>query len=176
MVRTHIFQSILLCIWFTATEQPKDSEVSLKISVYNILQAPVKFSRGSFFKSLPEDVPVGSSVFRAVATRSGSDTGIEYSIIGGNFEHAFKINSNSGAVSLAKTLDNESTQNYRLIIRATFKFSDGSTPDATAEVIGQVAVQDVNDNTPKFLLYSDPTQLAVESYTLSGTTVMTVIS
>ena len=74
---------------------------------------------------------------------------------------------------MAKALDFETKEDYKLIIRATFS-SPGNVPDVTAEVTGEVTVTDVNDNKPRFLLYQSVTRIAIDSYTPSGTTVFQV--
>lgn len=146
----------------------------LKISVHSTPFVAVEFNSPSYSASLPEDSPVDdSTVFTASASRPGSRT-LEYSIVGGNFDSTFKINSANGKVTLAKSLDYETVKSFKLIIRATFKFSDGSSPDVTAETEGVVTVIDTNDNSPRFLVYQSPTKIAIESYTPSGTEVIQV--
>jgi len=154
----------------------KEVEVPLKISVHSTPFVAVEFSSSSYRASVSEDSPVDdSTVFTASASRPGSDAGtLEYSIVGGNFDSTFKINSANGRVTLAKSLDYETLKSFKLIIRATFKFSGGSSPDVTAETEGVVSVKDANDNSPRFLVYQSPTRIAVESYTPSGTEVMQV--
>ena len=146
----------------------------LKISVHSTPFVAVEFNSPSYSTSLPEDSPVDdSTVFTASASRPGSGT-LEYSIVGGNLDSTFKINSANGKVTLAKSLDYETVKSFKLIIRATFKFSDGSSPDVTAETEGVVTVKDTNDNSPRFLIYQSPTKIAIESYTPSGTEVIQV--
>lgn len=177
---THIGAKwVLIYVYFpshTGTDPQQESEVSLKISVQRTPFVPVEFGSNSYLQSLTEDATVGASVFTVSASRSGSDSGtLTYSIVGGNLDNAFKIDTSSGKVTLAKNLDYETTKKYNLIIRATFDFSDGNIPDVAAEVTGQVTVQDVNDNSPRFLLYNRPTKIAIENYTPSATEVMKVI-
>ena len=148
--------------------------MSLKISVHSTPYTAVEFTSTSYLQSLAEDASIGSSVFTVTASRSGSNTGMKYSIVGGDFDSTFKIDSNNGKVTLAKSLDYETVTSYKLIIRATFKSSDGGVPDATAEIAGEVTVEDVNDNSPRFLLYGSITRIAIESYTPSATKVIQV--
>ena len=154
----------------------KEIEVPLKILAHSTPFVAVEFSSSSYRASIPEDSPVDdSTVFTASASRPGSDAGtLQYSIVGGNFDSTFEINSANGKVTLAKSLDYETVKSFKLIIRATFKFSDGSSPDVTAETEGVVTVKDANDNSPRFLVYQSPTKIAVESYTPSGTEVIQV--
>lgn len=160
---------------FPGNNQLKESEVPLKISVHSTPFVAVQFNSASYRKSLAENSPVGSTVFTVSASRPGSDAGtLKYSIVGGDVDSTFNINSNNGKVTLAKSLDYETVKSYKLIVRATFEFSGGGIPDVTAEVAGQVTVQDINDNSPRFLVYQSPTRITIESYTPSATEVMQV--
>lgn len=148
----------------------------LKISVHSTPFVAVEFNSPSYRASLPEDSPVDdSTVFTASASLPGSEAGtLQYSIVGGNFDSTFKINSANGKVTLAKSLDYETVKSFKLIIRAIFKFSDVSSPDVTAETEGMVTITDINDNSPRFLVYQSPTKIAIEGYTPSATEVMQV--
>ena len=139
----------------------------------NPLFVPVTFESASYSKSLPEDAPIGSTVFTVKASRSGSDVGIKYSLVGRGSTNNFKINPDSGTITLAQGLDYETITSYNLIIRATLP-SSNNVPDVTADVSGDVTVTDVNDNSPRFLLYQSVVQIAIESYTPSATTVVQV--
>ena len=148
--------------------------MTVKVSVLSDPFSPVQFESSSYSKTLPEDATKGSTIFIVKASRSGSESGITYSIVGGDPDKTFKIDdSNSGIITLAKALDFETKEDYKLIIRATFS-SPGNVPDVTAEVTGEVTVTDVNDNKPRFLLYQSVTRIAIDSYTPSGTTVFQV--
>ena len=123
---------------------------------------PLAFEAPSYFKSLAEDVAVSTAVFKVKASRSEGDKPIQYSIVGGNADNVFTVDLNSGQVALAKKLDYETSKKHKLVIRATLP-SSNSVPDLTAEVRGEVNVEDVNDNKPNFLLYKSLTQLAIDS-------------
>ena len=163
----------MLSLGYTGPEK-KWNKVSVKVSVLSDPFSPVQFESSSYSKTLPEDASKGSTIFIVKASRSGSESGITYSIVGGDPGKTFKIDdSNRGNITLAKALDYESKKNYKLIIRATFS-SPGNVPDVTAEVTGEVTVTDVNDNKPRFLLYKSVTRIAIDSYSPSGTTVFQV--
>ena len=163
----------MLSLGYTGPEK-KWNKVSVKVSVLSDPFSHVQFESSSYSKTLPEDATKGSTIFIVKASRSGSESGITYSIVGGDPDKTFKIDdSKSGNITLAKALDYESKKNYKLIIRATFS-SPGNVPDVTAEVTGEVTVTDVNDNKPRFLLYKSVTRIAINSYTPSGSTVFQV--
>ena len=163
----------MLSLGYTGPEK-KWNKVSVKVSVLSDPFSPVQFESSSYSKTVLEDATKGSKIFIVKASRSGSESGITYSIVGGDPDKTFKIDdSNSGIITLAKALDFETKEDYKLIIRATFS-SPGNVPDVTAEVTGEVTVTDVNDNKPRFLLYKSVTRIAINSYTPSGTTVFQV--
>ena len=163
----------MLSLGYTGPEK-KWNKVPVKVSVLSDPFSPVQFESSSYSKTLPEDAAKSSTIFIVKASRSGSESGMTYSIISGDPDKTFKIDdSTSGIITLAKALDYESKKNFKLIIRATFS-SPGNVPDVTAEVTGEVTVTDVNDNKPRFLLYQSVTRIAIDSYTPSGTTVFQV--
>ena len=106
------------------TDQPKESEVSLKVSVLSVPFVPLAFQAPSYFKTLAEDVAVSTAVFKVKASRSEGDKPIQYSIVGGNADNVFTIDSNNGQVALAKKLDYETTKKHKLVIRATLPSSN----------------------------------------------------
>ena len=90
--------------------------------------------------SLAESVSSGTSV----ATASGSDvdasTTLTYSITAGNDAGKFAINSSTGAITTAATLDYETTTSYTL----TVQVSDGSLTATTNQVVN---ITDVAETT-----------------------------
>ena len=88
-----------------------------------------------------------TEVFTVEATDddSGSNAVITYAITGGSLQ-AFNIDQTTGVVTLAKTLDRETTPRYNLVIRAT----DGGEPSKQNETTVIINIVDVNDNPPVF--------------------------
>ncbi|CAG9865049.1 unnamed protein product [Phyllotreta striolata] len=121
------------------------SKIELIISDLND-NAPL-FSLPYYSISLPEDVEVGILVTKIHA--SDADVGInrkvKYSFIDSFHDH-FRIESDSGIVTLAKPLDRELRAMYNLTIQAT----DQGAPQLTSTVQLVVNVQDINDNPPEF--------------------------
>lgn len=66
-----------------------------------------------------------------------------YSIIGGDQWRVFQIDENTGIITTAKRIDREKQSDYRLTVVARAGFQYGT---ATVDI----AVQDVNDNPPRF--------------------------
>ena len=80
--------------------------------------------------SIAENISSGSSVVTMSATDSNSDT-ITYSISSGNDAGKFTINSSTGAITTAASLDYETTTSYTLVIAA----SDGTLTTTTSKTI-----------------------------------------
>ena len=90
--------------------------------------------------SLAESVSSGTSV----ATASGSDAddsaSLTYSITSGNDAGKFAINSSTGAITTAATLDYETTTSYTLAVQV----SDGTATATTNQVVN---ITDVDETT-----------------------------
>lgn len=71
---------------------------------------------------------------------------LRYSLIGGNTQGHFVIDSLNGDVAVVQPLDFETTRSYRLVIRA----QDGGNPSRSNTTQLLVNVRDVNDNAPRF--------------------------
>lgn len=106
--------------------------------------------------SIPENSPNDHEVARVIATRSGSSSGIVYSIINGNDGSPFKINRQSGVVTVANTalLDFERLRYFRIQVIASLESI--SSPNAYLTL--NVYLLDVNDNRPLF----NPADISVQ--------------
>ena len=66
---------------------------------------------------------------------------------GGNFNHVtFQVNSSTGEIHLAQSLDRERDHEYQLVLVA----QDGGNPGRSARVPIHIEILDVNDNDPVF--------------------------
>ena len=77
---------------------------------------------------------------------SGENAAIVYAIVAGNDGAVFSVNETTGEVFVSGQLDYETVQSYTLRVNA----SDKGLPSRTGSCLVQVAVTDVNDNTPVF--------------------------
>ena len=97
-----------------------------------------------------EDAPVGSIVFNLSATDGdeGLAGSVRYDIIHGNHDNIFILNSTTGSVTLASSLDYESISFYEFVVMAT----DMATPTSLMNYTNVlVHVIDINDNPPRFV-------------------------
>lgn len=105
------------------------------------------FSVPLYMFALKEDSEVGTLVQKVHATDLdiGVNRKIKYSFVDSHRDH-FRIASDSGIITLAKSLDREEKAVYDLKVMA----SDQGVPKQSSVVSFIVNVQDVNDNPPEF--------------------------
>lgn len=110
--------------------------------------APVFIPHFLSLAPLPEDITVGTSVARLVASDSdsGQNRDITYSLSeDSDPEWLFTIDQ-SGVLSVARTLDRERIPQHHLVVIAT----DHGVPPLTGSATVQLSLLDVNDNGPEF--------------------------
>lgn len=146
-------------------DPPLTSNAVLVIYVIDVNDHHPIFSQESYQASVYENFTVNSTILRVHARDldSSSAGGIVYSLNDGNDNNTFLLNSSSGEVKLARSLDFEETKHYLLVVKATDTF----LPNDTLDVIGaandsnasisffsfanvSLSVLDVNDNPPRF--------------------------
>ncbi|XP_069711082.1 protocadherin-23 [Phaenicophaeus curvirostris] len=98
---------------------------------------------------------------------SGLNGEIEYSILSGNENTAFLIDSTQGILATDAVLDHESTSYYRLVVQA----ADKGSQRLSATSIVQIQVLDVNDNAP---VVQPPGEVEVPENAVPGYTVTQV--
>ncbi|NXO75550.1 PCDG7 protein, partial [Sitta europaea] len=113
--------------------------------------APV-FSQAEYTVRVPEDVPVGSVLL--TLTAADADEGlygrVKYSIqkITERAAQIFQLDSDTGAITLLRSLDFEEGDSYELDVQGW----DGGGLSDTAKIL--ITVTDVNDNAPKLTVSS----------------------
>ncbi|XP_064244249.1 protocadherin gamma-A12-like [Passer domesticus] len=128
--------------------------------------APV-FSQAEYTVRVPEDVPVGSVIIAVTAT--DADEGVN-----GHVKYSFKkitekalkifyLDSESGEITLLRSLDFEEGTSYELEVQAR----DGAGLSDTAEVA--ITVTDINDNAPEISVRSALSEISEDAP--SGTVV-----
>ncbi|XP_077987373.1 protocadherin Fat 4-like [Glandiceps talaboti] len=130
---------------------PLSATATVEIEILPYNEHTPHFTQGAtYVENINEDAALGDNVGQVVATDgddSDHDDGqIEYSIIDGNAQQRFYINPSTGWVRVKQSLDRETTDYYRLVIRGTDK---GTLPNPLYEdAIFDVYIDDVNDNEP----------------------------
>jgi len=86
-------------------------------------------------------------VLMVVFFLSGINRKIKYHLVEGSEPAPFRISSDSGIVTLTKTLDRETTDSYNVTVEAR----DQGTPQLWTRANLVISVLDVNDNPPEFV-------------------------
>ena len=109
---------------------------------------PPEFASKYYFASIGEGVETGTDVVRVMATSrdTGVNADISYSIVGGNEQRKFTIDSLSGLVSVSGQIDYERAKEYFLTIQAR----DGGSPPLSNHATVNITIMDTNDNSPIF--------------------------
>ena len=91
------------------------------------------FEESEYTFEVAEDASDGDAVGTVSATHPDDDT-IEFSIKSGNTGNAFAISTSSGAITVAGTLDYETTPSYTLTVQAEDDDADTDTAEVTITV------------------------------------------
>ncbi|XP_061519659.1 DE-cadherin [Anopheles gambiae] len=135
----------------------------IKISDKNDHQP--KFVKDHFVaENVPEDANINTVVIEVTALDQDTASLITYSIIEGNVGDAFKIDENTGRISVNSRLDYETIREYMLIVQA----DDGIFQDnATVSI----KIENVNDNPPRFI---DLRNVTIQEETIPPGCIMTI--
>ena len=106
------------------------------------------FSQDTYVAKVSESAEPGTEVKAVFA--SDADTGdngaVSYSIVSGNRDRAFSVNSSTGVVTLERPLDREAAADYVLTVEAR----DGGAADQLSSAASLIViVADENDNAPR---------------------------
>ncbi|XP_053663837.1 DE-cadherin-like [Anopheles marshallii] len=115
-------------------------------------------------ENVPEDANINTVVTEVTAIDQDIASIITYSIIEGNVGDAFKIDENTGRISVNSRLDYETIRSYQLIVQA----DDGIFQDnATVSI----KIENVNDNPPRFI---DLRNVTIQEETIPPGCIMTI--
>ncbi|MCI4376456.1 hypothetical protein PGIGA_G00188630 [Pangasianodon gigas] len=107
-------------------------------------QSPPRFPLTTYNLEISEAMRIGAILLNLQAIDRELDP-ITYRILSGDPQQMFNLSQTIGLLILAKALDRETIDQYRLIVTAT----DGQ-PGGTSTATVNVVVTDVNDNDPTF--------------------------
>lgn len=134
------------------------AEVSVNLQVQDVNDNPPIFQDSQYRAVLSETSAVGTPALQVIATDQDSirNNIVHYRILsnGKNSTDYFHIDSGSGLILTARTLDHELVDKFVFTVRAT----DNGFPALSSEVLVTVVVNDINDNPPVF------NQLIYEAY------------
>ncbi|KAH3880457.1 hypothetical protein DPMN_004371, partial [Dreissena polymorpha] len=127
------------------TDSVHTATISVGITISDVNEASPVFDPSSYTNNIAEDTILGASVITVTATDADTADKFVYSIISGNNDNKFVIDSDTGIIRVAGELDADSPTTYTLVVAAN---EVATTNSATASVT--ITVSDANDNTPKF--------------------------
>ncbi|XP_016148523.1 protocadherin-15-like [Sinocyclocheilus grahami] len=107
-------------------------------------QSPPRFPQQTYNLEISEGMRIGAILLNLQATDRELDP-ITYQIQSGDPQHVFNLSRTIGLLLLAKPLDRETIDQYRLIVTA----SDGH-PGGISTATVSIVITDVNDNDPSF--------------------------
>ncbi|KAJ8015146.1 hypothetical protein DPEC_G00023120 [Dallia pectoralis] len=144
---------------------------SVRVSVLSNNDRPPAFLNRDYGVTVSEDVTVGTQVLRVYAAGGDPEVPAEitYSVVNGNEQRMFSINSHTGDIFVTTGLDYEACHAHYLTVQASAN-DTGRSDIATVTVY----LTDVNDNAPVFSreMYS----AVISEDTDMGLTVVTVMA
>ncbi|KAA0709829.1 Protocadherin Fat 4 [Triplophysa tibetana] len=154
---------------------PRSTSIPVIIYVRDFNDNPPVFTPGDIFKSIPENLPLSTSVMTVTAHDTDADINgeLEYSIVqqtprGGHF----RIDRTSGVIYTNREIDREFSNLFELTVKAT----DQAVPvEFRRFALKNVTVwlTDQNDNVPVFISQN---ALVAESNIVMGSILTTVVT
>ncbi|XP_055033441.2 protocadherin Fat 4 [Misgurnus anguillicaudatus] len=131
-------------------EPPLSSTMEVTMIVLDVNDNTPSFSQNIYDIELEENTLTGTDVLQVFASDAdeGTNGQIRFSIVTGNVNSDFRIDSVTGVISVAKLLDRETQPSYSLVVQAADRGSSPRTDRSTVNVV----LLDVNDCVPTFEL------------------------
>ncbi|XP_060803701.1 protein dachsous [Amyelois transitella] len=127
---------------------PLRGTMTVNITILDVNDNPPIFAESAYSATIPENATVGTTVLKVFATDAdaGENGLIEYSINRrqSDKEKMFKIDPDTGEITVNKALDFETKELHELVVVARDK---GAQPLETTAFVS-IRVTDVNDNQP----------------------------
>lgn len=148
---------------------PMESRQQVEIRVIDDKDERPLFPSKNISFSIPENVPIRTSVGRIDAQYGDTESGrYNYYLVGGNIFGAFTIDVSSGEIYTVKDVDFEEASSHPLGVKIVY---NGPYSVMSSNITVIINVIDVNDNAPMF--DTDPVELSVQENTPVGTSLYT---
>ena len=131
----------------------RNDSITIIITVLPVNEYPPEFSNTMDSTIIEENIGIARAVYTAVATdRDSQPHPIRYSIVAGNEENFFSIDSERGIVTVINQLDYEQiSPNNVIVLTIQANDDDPSTmASSNSSLTLTITVEDVNDNAPSF--------------------------
>lgn len=125
------------------------SEEVLLLKVMDVNDCYPQFDKNIYTVSIPEDVPLGSSLVQVQARdedEPGPNSLIKYAILRSNQHGLVSVDAQTGLVTAVGSLDREQQAELWFLVVA----SDSGEPPLSSTATVTVRLEDVNDNEPVF--------------------------
>uniref|UniRef100_A0A673KND8 Protocadherin Fat 4 n=1 Tax=Sinocyclocheilus rhinocerous TaxID=307959 RepID=A0A673KND8_9TELE len=129
--------------------KPLMSETTVIINVVDSNDNPPTFESSFYFTPVTKSVKVGTRLLKVTAHDHkdfGLNSEIEYAVSGGNSSSKFRLDKQTGSVTVASSLTADTNIVYLLEITA----SDKGNPPLSAKTTVKIAVTEENHHTPEF--------------------------
>ncbi|XP_070465237.1 protocadherin Fat 4 isoform X2 [Equus przewalskii] len=140
-----------LMVVATDKGQPSlSSSTEVVVMVLDINDNNPIFAQALYKVEINENTLTGTDIIQVCATDGdeGTNGQVRYGIVDGDANQEFRIDSVTGAITVAKPLDREKTPTYFLTVQATDR---GSTPRTDTSTVS-IVLLDINDFVPIFEL------------------------
>ena len=159
-------------VYIFASDGVHTSVAMAIIMLLDVDDTPPMFTMSNYFASVSEEQIVTSVLqVEAVDVDSGPEHPISYSIVRGDPDSLFNINS-TGVLSVVTPLDREAASVYVLSVQASNLDDFGNVLSSIVTVT--IDVQDINDNSPLFI--GQPYQFSVSEASLGGEMIGTLVA
>lgn len=127
---------------------PLSSKATVRVAVTEENHHTPEFSQNHITATVPESLSIGTAIRTLSARDKDKEMNgfITYNITSGNEAGLFALNSKTGALTLAQSLDYEEKQTHELRVTGT----DGGWIAKTGYITVTIHVTDINDNPPIF--------------------------
>jgi len=151
---------------------PMSSECTVTVNVVDANNSPPRFTKQEYYGPMPATARNGLNILKVLATDpndSGVNAQIRYSIAGGNGSELFKIDKESGWISLARPLSNPVLlSRYLVLLRAV----DQGVPPLSDNAVAILVVTGENLFPPTFSVLSS--QVIIPENDPVGSVILTV--
>uniref|UniRef100_A0ABI7X939 FAT atypical cadherin 4 n=1 Tax=Felis catus TaxID=9685 RepID=A0ABI7X939_FELCA len=126
------------------------SSTEVVVMVLDINDNNPVFVQALYKVEINENTLTGTDIIQVYAADGdeGTNGQVRYGIVDGNANQEFRIDSVTGAITVAKPLDREKTPTYSLTVQATDRGSNPRTDTSTVSIV----LLDINDFVPMFEL------------------------
>ncbi|XP_038556228.1 protocadherin alpha-7-like [Micropterus salmoides] len=148
--RESVKSHVLLLTAIDGGKPPRSGNMTIIVDVFDVNDNPPVFTQDSYTVQLKENSPVGTTVIQVNATDldDGSNGEVVYSFgndVDARARARFDLNSVTGVLTVAGSIDFEECSRYEIDIQA----SDKAAATLATEKSVIVHIVDVNDNAPE---------------------------